>query len=112
MISTYNLGIFSEYASILFLKLKGYTVLERRHRNYLGEIDIVAKKRKLIVFLEVKTIKKKNKDFPVVSNRQINRIKRASMLYLNRGYYYNYDIRFDLITVSNLILIKHYKNVF
>jgi putative endonuclease len=112
MISTYNLGIFSEYAAILLLKLKGYTILKRRHRNYLGEVDIIAKKGRLIVFLEVKTVKEKNKDFPVVSNRQINRIKRASMLYLHHSYYYNYDIRFDLITVSNLIVIKQYKNIF
>ena len=113
MISTYNLGIVSEYIAILFLKLKGYAVLKHRCKNYFGEIDIVARKRNLIIFLEVKTIKEKNKTFPVISNNQINRIKKASMLYLSQSYYYNGDdIRFDLITISNLIWVKHYKNIY
>jgi putative endonuclease len=112
MISTYNIGIFSEYAAIIFLKLKGYRILERRYKGKLGEIDIIASKRGLIVFLEVKTVKRRNKDFPIVSSKQINRIRRSSMIYLNKGYYHNYEIRFDLITVSNLIYINHYKNVF
>jgi len=112
MISTYNLGILSEYAAALFLKLKGYSVLERRYRNRLGEIDIIAKKRDLIVFLEIKTVKPKNKDFPAVSNKQLNRIKRSAILYLSRNDYYNTcSVRFDLMTVSNLIWIRHYQNV-
>ena len=112
MISTYNIGIFSEYAAIVFLKLKGYRILERRYKGKLGEIDIVASKRGLIVFLEVKTIRDKNSGFPIVSDKQISRIKRSSMFYLNKGYYHNYEMRFDLITVSNLFRINHYKNVF
>ena len=111
MISTYNLGLLSEYAAILFLKLKAYRILERRYRNYLGEIDIIAAKGNLIVFLEVKTIRDDNGAFPVVSNKQLDRIRRSATIYLNRGYQ-NYDIRFDLITVSNLILVRHYKGVF
>ena len=113
MISTYNLGIFSEYVAILFLTLKGYVILNRRYKNYLGEIDIIAKKANLIILIEVKTIKEKNKNFPVISNNQINRIKRSSSLYLKQNYHYNnYDIRFDLITVYNLVCVKHYKNIF
>ena len=112
MISTYKLGLFSEYMAIMLLKLKGYVILEKRYMSYLGEIDIIAKKGNLIVFCEVKTTKAKNKNFPPVSNHQFNRIKRASLLYLSNNNYYNtYDVRFDLIIVSNLILIRHWKGV-
>lgn len=111
MITRYNLGILSEYAAVLFLKLKAYRILERRYRSHLGEIDIIATKGNLIVFLEVKTIREGNDAFPVVSNKQLDRIRRSATIYLNRGYN-NYDVRFDLITVSNLILVRHYKGVF
>jgi len=113
MISTYTTGLFSEYAAMIFLRFKGYMILERRYRNALGEIDIVVKKGNVIAFVEVKTVKEKNKFFPVVSNKQINRISRSSLLYLKRSARYNtYEIRFDLITVANLVWVKHYKNVF
>ena len=113
IISTYNLGVFSEYLAVLFLRLKRYVILYQRYRNYLGEIDIIAKKTNLIIFIEVKTIKERNKNFPTVSNKQINRIKKASMLYLSQNNYYNHcNIRFDLITVHNLICVKHHKNFF
>ncbi|NRA73431.1 MAG: YraN family protein [Rickettsiales bacterium] len=113
VISTYKLGVFSEYLAVLILRLKKYIILHQRYRNYLGEIDIIARKANLIIFVEVKTIKERNKNFPIVSNKQINRIKKSSMLYLSQNNYYNHcNIRFDLITVHNLICVRHYKNIF
>lgn len=112
MISTYNLGLYSEFIASCFLRIKRYKILERRLRNYSGEIDIIAAKGNMIVFVEVKTIRENNRLLPAVGNKQINRIKRAAMIYLNRGYYSNYDVRFDLITVFNMVFIRHYKNVF
>lgn len=52
-------GKLGEDAAVEYLKKKGYKVLARNWQNKWGEIDIVAKKRKTIVFCEVKTIKEK-----------------------------------------------------
>ncbi|NKF34370.1 YraN family protein, partial [Pseudomonas sp. BGM005] len=47
-------GLVSEYVAAVFLMLKGYRILALRHRTRLGEIDIVARKGDLAVFVEVK----------------------------------------------------------
>ena len=47
-------GRMSEYVAAIFLMLKGYRILALRHRTRLGEIDIIARKGDLAVFVEVK----------------------------------------------------------
>ena len=42
---SYLYGIFSEIAAIIFLTFKGYTILDRRFKTKIGEIDIIAKKK-------------------------------------------------------------------
>ena len=45
-----------EYAA-LYLKKQGYKIVERNYKNKIGEIDIIAKHKKTLVFVEVKTRK-------------------------------------------------------
>ena len=40
--------------AIKTLKKKGYRIIERNHRNWLGEIDVVAEEGGCLVFVEVK----------------------------------------------------------
>ncbi len=44
-----------EDMAVDFLEQKGYTILCRNYRCRSGEIDIIARKRKLLCFIEVKT---------------------------------------------------------
>ena len=44
----------AENIAAMFLRLKGYTILDRRCRTPFGEIDIIARRGKTIVFVEVK----------------------------------------------------------
>ncbi len=72
MLSRKQLGKFGEDIAVKYLKKRGYKILARNWQNKWGEIDIVAsppttflqkvvggKKKKIIVFCEVKTIEKK-----------------------------------------------------
>ena len=45
------------YQSMIYFKNNGYEILERNFHSRWGEIDIIAKKEKCIVFVEVKTRK-------------------------------------------------------
>jgi len=54
-------GILGEKLAKDFLKKKGYHILETNYRCPEGEIDIVAKHKDYLVFIEVRT--KKSKEF-------------------------------------------------
>jgi len=45
----------AETAAALWLRLKGYRILERRARTPLGEIDLIAARGRMLVFVEVKS---------------------------------------------------------
>ena len=49
-----ELGDWGEDRAALFLRLHGYSIVERNFRCRQGEIDIIAKKRGVIAFVEVK----------------------------------------------------------
>jgi putative endonuclease len=50
----YRLGHLAETRCVWYLRLKGYRILSRRFKTPVGEIDIVARHRGTLVFVEVK----------------------------------------------------------
>lgn len=93
-------GLLAEYFVIFLYKLKLYKILGRRHKNYFGEIDIIASRGKRLVFIEVKARKKRDFSFadPLVTNKQIERIKKAAEFFLSRNpIYYGYEISFHFV---------------
>src|SRR5262245_54245685 len=52
--AAFRVGISAESRAAAFLIAKGFRILARRWRSPLGEIDIVARRRQLLVFAEVK----------------------------------------------------------
>ena len=106
-IKSYQFGIIAEFVAIIFLRFKGYKVLQRRYKTNLGEVDIIACKGRAIIAIEVKARKKsveKNGFLidEVLGENQKKRIKRAIMVFMaaNSKKYYNHSIRFDLMVIS------------
>lgn len=52
--NNYKRGLIAETVAKLWLQLKGYCILERRYRNYYGEIDLIARKGKCLIAIEIK----------------------------------------------------------
>ncbi len=115
------LGIFGELLARRFLQIKLYQIIATRHRNYFGEIDIIAKKKDFIVFVEVKsritsTKELANMQILALSHRQSERIKKASSYFIQKSskkYNINNKIkpRFDFILLTNhWPFIKHYQD--
>ena len=79
-----KVGLLGEKIAADFLKEKGYDILERNCRYRLGEIDIIAQKNKITVFVEVKTIISNSDFLPEYhfSRGKINNLLRACYLYL------------------------------
>jgi len=77
-------GHISEYLAAAFLLLKGYRIVAIRHRTKLGEIDIIARKGDLAIFVEVKARRGEQEAIDAVSFSAQNRIRAASDLWLAR----------------------------
>ena len=50
-----EIGAFGEEYTVKYLKKQGYKILDRNYHSRFGEIDIIASKKDIIVFIEVKT---------------------------------------------------------
>ena len=72
-------GRISEYVAAVFLMLKGYRIMALRHRTRLGEIDIVARKGDLAVFVEVKARHGEAAAVDAVSAMAQKRIRAAAI---------------------------------
>ena len=99
-----------------FLIEKGFRILERNFRFKRCEIDLIALKEGLLVFVEVKVRSSNTFGFPesFVSNQQVERITEAADEYQHQiGW--SKDIRFDIISIEgkgNNAKITHFEDAF
>src|SRR5271166_1036124 len=74
----FRTGISAESRAAAYLIAKGFRILARRWRSPVGEIDIIAARRKLLVFVEVKARDKFDDAAWSVTDRQRARIAAAA----------------------------------
>src|SRR5215510_5218391 len=74
----FRTGISAESRAPAFLIAKGFRILARRFRTPVGEIDIIARRRKLLVFVEVKARERLDDAAWSVTERQRLRIAAAA----------------------------------
>ena len=96
-----NLGHRGETAAISFVQTKGFTIIETNYKTKIAEIDIIAKDRDCICFIEVKTRRSLKKGLPkesITYSKQKKIIMGAS-IYLKEKKKMNSRVRFDVIEV-------------
>lgn len=92
----------SETLAGLFLRLKGYQILETRIKTPLGEIDIIARHRRTICFIEVKARRNRDHAAHAVTPRNWQRIAGAADFWMKRHpQYADYGWRYDLIAMGS-----------
>lgn len=96
-----------------FYEEQGYEILEKNYRHCRAEIDLIALKDDLLIFIEVK-LRSSDKFGPAetfVSRAQENRIKDAAEEYI---YAINWmkDIRFDIASVDSEGNIELFEDAF
>lgn len=101
-----------EEAAAAFLQKQGFRVLEKNFRCRQGEIDLVCREGKTLVFTEVKYRSDASwgSPFEAVGFRKQEKIRRTALFYLCRyGYPENMPCRFDVvgITGDNIQLIRN-----
>ena len=96
----YRAGHAGEDQACWLLRAKGFRILARRQRTPLGEIDIVARRGRLVIFVEVKARATFERAAEAIDARQQQRITRAAEAHLARNPSLSgLDVRFDAILV-------------
>ena len=97
----FRFGLSAESRAAAYLIAKGFRILARRWKSPVGEIDIVARRRHLLIFVEVKARERLDDAAWSVTDRQRARIIAAAEAYLARLADETIrDIRFDAVLVA------------
>ncbi|NTF30731.1 YraN family protein [Rhizobium skierniewicense] len=106
-------GHIAEYWAALYLLLKGYRILALRYRTRSGEIDIIARKKDVIAFIEVKARASETGAIDAVSSASQVRIRAAADLWLSRRKdAAALSLRFDIVAVLPRRMPKHFIDAF
>jgi len=94
-------GRLGEDAAATFLTKEGYKIVERNFRCPLGEIDIVAVDKGVLVFVEVKTRSSNKFGLPeeAVNRRKQHQMAKTAQFYISRKKLFNSPARFDVVAV-------------
>lgn len=117
MYEKHKTGKLGENIAEIYLINHQYEILERNFACQQGEIDIIAKYEKHLVFIEVKT--RRNVYFgnpcEAVNKKKQKKIYQSAKYYLHIHQLENVYIRFDvieIIIIENKININHIKQIF
>lgn len=96
-----NLGKLGEQKAVIYLKNNGFNIVEKNFRAYGSEIDIIAKNKNCLYFIEVKTRSnlKKGQPWEAVDKRKVYHIKKAANFFLLKYGYKDYKLKIGVISV-------------
>lgn len=106
-------GFRAETIALLFLMLKGYRFLARRYGGKGGEIDLILRRGRAIVFVEVKARDDLDKAAEAISPRKRLVFSRAAAQWLMRNpWAASFDLRADAVLIAPWRLPRHIVAVF
>lgn len=107
----YAIGYLSEELAALCLRLKGYRILAHRLRTPVGEIDLLVKRGKTVVIVEVKQRPDFDAGASAISPRQQKRLCDAARFVLaGRPELRNHSVRFDALLINRWGWPRHIAN--
>ena len=112
-----TLGRLGEDAAAQYLQRKGMKILERNYRTPVGEIDLVARHRNILAFVEVKTRRGTAFGSPAeaVGPRKQRQVVQAAKWYLNDQPHVKLQPRFDVVSIiveGSALQIEHIPGAF
>lgn len=115
--SNQALGREGEKIAEAHLRKKGHKVLERNYRCRLGEIDLVTRDGRMVVFVEVKTRSDQRFGVPLesVHHKKQRKMAQVALFYLSQHRLHYQDARFDVVGVSfaeGRASVEHVENAF
>jgi putative endonuclease len=111
-LAAFQTGLSAEARAAAWLMAKGYRILAKRFRTPYGEIDIVARRRNLLAFIEVKARASLDEAAYAVTPRQQARIINAAQAWLQvwlvaHPEHADFELRFDAMLIAPRRLPRH-----
>ena len=96
-----KIGKKGEAIAVGYLKKQGYKIIEQNYRSKVGEIDIIAREKKTLVFVEVKTRSSGSFGSPkyAITPKKQKAISMAALYYLKTNPQKDADARFDVVSI-------------
>jgi putative endonuclease len=112
-----TIGQSGEQAAAIFLKNKGFRIIQTNYQVAGAEVDIIALTGRILCFIEVKTRKSNDYGAPeaFVHLAKQRKIIRAAKFFSNRKPYREYLVRFDVVSIisdENGMVFDHLENAF
>ncbi|MGE0206391.1 MAG: YraN family protein [Candidatus Babeliales bacterium] len=99
-----NLGTQGESLVAQFIQKQGFTILERNYKKFYGEVDIIAKKEDLVIFVEVKTRTTHQYNLSeVITYGKQKKIIKAAQHYIASKQLTNKVFRFDVALIQGAV---------
>jgi putative endonuclease len=112
-VAAFRLGLSAESRAAMLLLAKGFRIVARRWKTPVGEVDIVARRRRELVFVEVKARDSLDVAAESVTERGKQRIVAAAEFWLaSHPGDAECFIRFDVILVAPGKIPRHIANAF
>ena len=91
-----------EQLAARYLKRRGYKIICRNYRSHLGEIDIIARHRGVLIFVEVKSRSTETFGSPklAVTPAKQRKLSQVAWHYLQQHNLTEASARFDVVTIS------------
>lgn len=113
-----ELGALGEQVAASYLESHGYAIVARNFTARWAELDIIARKDKTLVFVEVKTRTSYSHGAPheAITFRKLQHLKRSINLFLLQNPHHNLKLQIDVISVmlspsGELQSLKQYEHI-
>ncbi len=111
-----RVGEIGEKIALRYFKKKRYRLVKRNFSSRFGEIDLIVKKKKQLVFVEVKTRLGKGRGEWSINSNKIAQVQRMAEAYLIKNKLDFKNLRIDAVCIDlNHDLqaddLRHYKNL-
>ena len=96
-----DFGKAAEAAAVKFLEARGYKILRRNYKTKFSEIDIIAKDKDVLCFIEVKARHSDRFGQPgeALSLNKQRQISKAAICYLKENNLLEHSARFDVVSL-------------
>ena len=103
-------GRIGETCAALWLNLQGWSIVARRVRTPVGEVDLIARRGRTTLFVEVKTRATRPELDLAIDQYRLSRVASAASMLAPRYGRPGDDIRVDVILIAPRSLPRHIQN--
>jgi len=102
-----------------WLKRRGWKILDTRFKVAEGEVDLIARRKSLIIFVEVKQRERLSKTEDILTQKNMDRVMAAAEIWVSQNFELlgpDFEIRFDLAIIEGRVTalskVKYIENAF